>query len=96
MEGKIPIVAFDDDPETLDLIARGAIAATIAQKPYVMSYYGLKYLDDLHHNAVHQFKDWRTAPAAPMPTSVDTGTVVVDKNNVSLYREALSAHPKAQ
>jgi ribose transport system substrate-binding protein len=96
LEGKIPIVAFDDDPETLDLIARGAIAATIAQKPYVMSYYGLKFLDDLHHNAVHQFKDWRTAPAAPMPTSVDTGTVVVDKNNVSLYREALSAHPKAQ
>src|SRR6266436_6672608 len=94
MDGKLPIVAFDNDPETLDWIDRGVITATITQKPYVMSYYGLRFLDDLHHNAVHQFKDWRTALAAPMPTFVDTGTVVVDKTNLKLYREALTAHPK--
>jgi ribose transport system substrate-binding protein len=92
--GKIPIVAFDKDPETLDFVAQGAIAATIAQKPYVMSYYGLKFLDDLHHNAIHEFKDWATAPAAPMPTFVDTGTAVVDKTNLTAFREALAAHPK--
>jgi ribose transport system substrate-binding protein len=94
MEGKVPIVAFDGDPETLDWIDRGVIAVTITQKPYVMSYYGLKLLDDLHHNAVHQFKDWRTALAAPTPTFVDTGTVVVDKNNLKVYREALTAQSK--
>jgi ribose transport system substrate-binding protein len=94
MEGKLPIVAFDNDPETLEWIDRGAITATITQKPYVMSYYGLTFLDDLHHNAVHQFKDWRTALAPPMPTFVDTGTVVVDKRNLKIYREALAAHPK--
>jgi ribose transport system substrate-binding protein len=94
LEGKLPIVAFDNDPETLDWIDRGAITATITQKPYVMSYYGLKFLDDLHHNAVHQFKEWRTALAPPMPTFVDTGTVIVDKSNLKLYREALAAHPK--
>jgi hypothetical protein len=27
-----------------------------------------------------------------MPTSVDTGTVVVDKSNLNVYREALAAH----
>jgi ribose transport system substrate-binding protein len=94
MEGKLPIVAFDNDPETLDWIDRGVISATITQKPYVMSYYGLKFLDDLHHNAVHQFKDWRTALASPTPTAVDTGTVMVDKSNLKIYREALTAHPK--
>jgi hypothetical protein len=47
-----------------------------------MSYYGLKFLDDLHHNAVHQFTDWRTALAPPMPTFVDTGTLVVKKRNL--------------
>ena len=94
LEGKLPIVAFDNDPETLDWIERGVITATITQKVYVMGYYGLKFLDDLHHNAVHQFKDWRTALAPPMPTEVDTGTVVVDKNNLKVYREALAAHPK--
>jgi ribose transport system substrate-binding protein len=94
MEGKLPIVAFDSDPETLDWIDRGVISATITQKPYVMSYYGLKYLDDLHHNAVHQFKDWRVAPAPPVPASVDTGTVVVDRDSLRAYREALTPHPK--
>lgn len=94
MAGKIPIVAFDKDPKTLELIERGAISATIAQKPYVMSYYGLKFLDDLHHNAVKEFKDWKTAPAPPLPASVDTGTAVVDKTNLAAFREALAAHPK--
>jgi ribose transport system substrate-binding protein len=94
MEGKIAIVSFDNDPETLNWIDRGAINATVAQKPYVMAYYGLKFLDDLHHNAVHEFKDWRTAPTAPLPAWVDTGTVIVDKNNLAAYREALAAHPK--
>jgi ribose transport system substrate-binding protein len=96
LEGKIPIVAFDKEPETLALIESGAIASTIAQKPYVMSYYGLKFLDDLHHNAVREFKNWRTAPAGPLPSWVDTGTAVVDKNNLALFREALAAIPKAQ
>jgi ribose transport system substrate-binding protein len=94
MEGKLPIVAFDDDPEALDWIDVGAISATITQKPYVMSYYGLKFLDDLHHNSVHQFKDWRTALAPPMPVVVDTGTVIVDKTNLKIYREAFAAHAK--
>jgi len=94
LEGKIPVVTFDKDPETLDWIQRGAITATIVQKPYVMGYYGLKFLDDLHHNAVHEFKDWRTAPAPPMPAWVDTGTAIVDKNNIAAFREALAAHPK--
>jgi ribose transport system substrate-binding protein len=94
LEGKVPVVTFDKDPETLDWIQRGAITATIVQKPYVMGYYGLKFLDDLHHNAVHEFKDWRTAPAPPMPAWVDTGTAIVDKNNLAAFREALAAHPK--
>lgn len=94
LTGKIPIVAFDKDPETLDWIQRGAITATVVQKPYVMAYYGLKFLDDLHHNAVHEFKDWRAAPTPPMPAWVDTGTAIVDKNNLAVFREALAAHPK--
>ncbi|HVM75076.1 MAG TPA: substrate-binding domain-containing protein [Candidatus Saccharimonadales bacterium] len=96
LEGKVPIVAFDDDPKTLDLIDQGVIAATIAQKPYVMSYYALKLLDDLHHGAVHQFKDWKTALAPPMPIFLDTGTVTVDKNNVKAYREELPTHTKTK
>jgi ribose transport system substrate-binding protein len=94
LDAKIPIVGFDKDPETLDWIDRDGITATVTQKPYVMAYYALKFADDLHHNAVHEFKDWRTAPASPMPTFVDTGTAVLDKRNVKDFRDALAAHPK--
>ena len=94
LDAKIPIVGFDKDPETLDWIDRDGITATVTQKPYVMAYYAIKFADDLHHNAVHEFKDWRTAPSAPMPTWVDTGTVLLDKSNVKAFREALAAHPK--
>jgi ribose transport system substrate-binding protein len=94
MTGKIAIVSFDKDPETLDWIDRGGINATVVQKPYVMAYYGVKFLDDLHHNAVHEFKDWRNAPASPLPAWVDTGTAIVDKANLAAFKEAQTAHPK--
>lgn len=87
--GRIPIVAMDKNPDTLEWIRRGAISATIAQKPYTMSYYGVKFLDDLHHNVVHQFKDWRTAPASVLPLRVDTGLAVVNENNVEDFAAAL-------
>jgi len=90
MSGKITIVAMDANPETLDGILKGVIAATVAQKPYTMGFYGLQLLDDLHHNRVHEFKDWRTAPTSPLPEMIDTGTVVVDGKNVDDFRNALA------
>lgn len=95
MEGKIPIVAFDKNPETLDWIGAGVIAGTVAQKPYTMAYYGVKFLDDLHHNTVHEFKDWRTAPASPLPTRVDTGTAWVDKTNLDAFKAAEPSRVKS-
>jgi ribose transport system substrate-binding protein len=94
LTGKIKIVAFDKDPQTLDAIERGWITATVAQKPYVMAFYGVRLLDDLHHNAVHEFKDWATAPTAPLPTFVDTGTAIIDSTNLATFRKALADHPK--
>jgi ribose transport system substrate-binding protein len=91
---KIKIVAFDKDPQTLEGIERKWITATVVQKPYVMAFYGVRFLDDLHHNVVHEFKDWATAPAAPLPTFVDTGTAVVDASNLAAFRKALAEHPK--
>jgi ribose transport system substrate-binding protein len=90
MAGKIPIVAMDANPETLDWISKGVIAATVAQKPYSMVFYGLRMLDDLHHNVVHQFQDWRTAPTSPLPRVIDTGTAVINARNVEDFKEALA------
>lgn len=95
LNGKVQMVAFDKNPETLEWISEGVIAGTIAQKPYTMTYYGLKFLDDLHHNAVHEFKNWRTAPASPLPSIVDTGTAWVDQANVGKFKAALASFQRA-
>jgi ribose transport system substrate-binding protein len=94
LTGKVKIVAFDKDPATLEAVERGWITATVVQKPYVMAFYGVRFLDDLHHNVVHEFKDWATAPAGPLPTFVDTGTAVIDSSNLTTFRKALAEHPK--
>lgn len=91
--GKIPIVAMDANPDTLTLISQGKIAVTVAQKPYTMGFYGVKFLDDLHHNSVHEFPNWRTAPVSPLPLVVDTGTVVVNGQNIQDYLAAVPARP---
>jgi len=88
MAGSIPIVAMDANPETLNLIGQGFVNATVAQKPYTMGYCGLQFLDDLHHNRVHEFPNWRTAPASPLPAMVDTGTLIVDSRNLQSYLRA--------
>jgi len=59
-----------------------------------MAFYGVRFLDDLHHNVVHEFKDWATAPAPPLPVFVDTGTAIIDQGNLAAFRKALSEHPK--
>jgi len=90
--GKIPVVAMDMNPETLDFIQQKVISVTIGQKPYTMAFYGLRFLDDLHHNVVHEYTDWRTAPASPLPSRVDTGTDVVDAGNLAAFRAAMASH----
>ena len=89
VSSKITIVAMDKNPGTLEWIERGGIAASISQKPYTMAFYGVRFLDDLHHNRVRQFIDWRTAPVNPLPVLVDTGTAVVEKNNIASFKASM-------
>jgi ribose transport system substrate-binding protein len=80
------LVAFDVNPDTLDGIKGGTIDSTIAQKPYTMGYVGLKALDEVFHNPPKQLaKDYSVDSFSPYPLFVDTGTSLVDKNNVDLY-----------
>jgi len=80
------IVAMDTDPETLDWIKKGVIAATIAQKPYTMAYVGLTMLDNLHHNPPRSLQeDWTADPVSPIPAFIDTGAALVDKSSVDTF-----------
>lgn len=83
--GKV-VIAMDTDQETLDWIQKGAIAATIAQKPYTMAFVGMQALDDLHHHKPASLdSDWSKDSFAPIPSFVDTGSAMIDKSNVQSF-----------
>lgn len=80
------VIAMDTEPETLEWIRKGVIAATIAQRPYTMALVGLRMLDDLHHNLPpHLDAPWSKDSFAPVPAFVDTGSTLVDKSNVDSF-----------
>src|ERR1700722_20072967 len=95
--GKV-VMAMDTDQETLDLIKKGVIAATIAQKPYSMALVGMQMLDNLYHHKPSSLdKDWAKDSFAPIPSFVDTGSGLIDKSNVDAFMQAgknLSSAPK--
>lgn len=86
MTGKVTIMAMDTDKRTLKWISDGLVSATIAQKPYTMAYFGLKLLDNMHHNMPKSLiGNFGQDPLSPFPTFVDTGTFIVDKNNLATF-----------
>ena len=85
IKGKV-VMAMDTDPDTLEWIQKGVIAATISQKPYSMAFVGLKMLDDLYHHKLKSLDmDWSTDSFAPIPSFVDTGSSLIDKSNVEAF-----------
>lgn len=83
------LVAMDVDEATLNLVKEGVIDATVGQKPFTMAYFGLKQLVELHENPLKQLtKEYGTDSFSPVPAFVDTGTTLVDKNNVDIFLRA--------
>jgi ribose transport system substrate-binding protein len=77
------VLAMDTDEDTLSGIQKGVIAATISQKPYTMTFVGLKMLDDLYHHKLSSLTaDWARDSFSPIPATIDTGSSLVDKTNV--------------
>ena len=89
------VISWDVSQDTLAAIKAGAIDSTVVQKPFTMGYAGLKILDQIFHDPPAQFsKDYSSDPFSPYPSFVDTGTSLVDKNNVDVYIAAATAGTK--
>jgi ribose transport system substrate-binding protein len=92
MAGKVAIVAMDTDPSTIDAIKKGIISATVAQRPWTMAYFGTKLVADIHLHPPNPLSgNWKENSFAPLPQFVDTGTFVVDKNNVGTLSQQPSS-----
>jgi ribose transport system substrate-binding protein len=70
------IVAFDEEEETLKGIEEGLISATIVQKPFEFGYQSMKVLKDAKEGK-------------PVPPTIDTGIITVDKSNLSSFWKEL-------
>jgi ribose transport system substrate-binding protein len=89
------VIAMDTDPDTLDWIRRGKIQATIAQKPYTMSYMGVQLLDLIHHNKPASLDmNWAQDTRSPIPAFVDTGESLIDRSNVDAFLQGQQAGNK--
>lgn len=97
VKGKV-VMAMDTDPDTLEWIRKGVIAATISQKPFTMTFVGLKMLDDLYHHKLKTLDaDFARDSFSPIPTFVDTGSSLVDKSNVDEFvaaQKSVTSTPK--
>jgi ribose/xylose/arabinose/galactoside ABC-type transport system permease subunit/ABC-type sugar transport system substrate-binding protein len=84
--GQVKIVAMDRDEATLQFIQEGVIDASIAQRTYMMTYLALQMLYDLRNDRIKFIDDWRKVGVNPLPPVVDTGTFIIDKDNVGSFR----------
>lgn len=83
------VITWDADPDVLDAIKNGVVDSTVAQKPYTMGYYGLKVLDEVFHDPPKTLdRDYAADPFSQYPVFIDTGTALVDKDNVGTYLAA--------
>ena len=85
LKGKLKIISMDRDDGTLKFIEDGTIVASVAQKTALMSYLGTKLMYYLHHAPVPVVPDNKAAGIVPMPESVDTGTIVINKDNAKFF-----------
>jgi len=93
VKGKV-VIAMDTDARTLAWIQKGMIAATLAQRPYTMAYFGLKVLDMIYHQKPPSLQvNFAEDTRSPFPSFVDTGATLVDKSNVDAFVKANAAAP---
>ncbi len=79
-EGQLPIVAFDEEPDTLQGVADGHIQATVVQQPYEFGYQSVRVLAALARG------DQSVVPAGGV---LDIPVQVIRKDNVGAFWQTL-------
>ncbi|MBU3127746.1 substrate-binding domain-containing protein [Clostridium tagluense] len=69
LAGKVNVITFDNTPEQIEFLESGVIQATLTQSPFGMGYLAVKY-------AALKLQNKK------IPKYVDTGVVVIDRDNM--------------
>jgi ribose transport system substrate-binding protein len=87
MAGKIVATCVETEPQHLELIDEGILTAAIGQKRALFTYMGVKALYDYVHSPLKQSPKYAKTGLSPLPVNYNTGTFIVTKKNVKLFRE---------
>ena len=79
--GKVKIVCFDEDDQTLGGIKDGAISATVVQQPYEFGYQAIKLIEKVLQG------DKSDVPASKQ---IFVPTKVIDKDSVAEFTERIN------
>lgn len=79
-QGKVQIVCFDEDEDTLQGVEAGAIHATVVQQPYEFGYQSVKLLAQLAKGE---------KSAVPANAKIEIPVKIIRKDNVKAFAESL-------
>ena len=83
--GKVLATGFDRDNSLLELIDEGVVTATVVQRTALMPYYAVLILWQLHNSKVALTEDDKTAKVLNIPGFVDTGVMIVEKEQAKAF-----------
>jgi ribose transport system substrate-binding protein len=86
LKDKIKVISIDRDSATLEDVKNGDIYSTVAGKQYTEVYYGVKICYDFQHGSKKAFSnDDASANIVIAPSFVDTGSLIINKDNVDKF-----------
>lgn len=93
MLGKVKILCFDAEPETINHLKRGEIDATVVQKPYEFGYRSVQLLYKIitlgdADKALKEFEAESGYKVAP-GNVIDTGVEIITPQNINEYLKRL-------
>lgn len=87
LTGKIVVIGRDRDTATLELIENSELAASYAQNSYVEGFIALQWLHDYVNGDLKVIGDYIGGGVNPLPKTVDSGSIVITKENAAQFKE---------
>ncbi len=83
--GRVRITTVDAEPEHLRLVKEGVIDYLVGQKRELFTWLGAQFLFDMRHKTLSLSANDARAGLIPVPGTVITGSIEIDKGNVDLF-----------
>ncbi|MEO5592636.1 MAG: substrate-binding domain-containing protein [Chitinophagaceae bacterium] len=92
--GKVKLTTVDFEPEHLRLVKEGVIDYLVGQKRELFTWLGAQFLFDMRHKTMQISGNDALAGVVPVPKTIITGSIEIDKTNVDIFLQNLPAQKK--